>query len=180
MIARHQGHVRRRPERFKPSARRHVFARQRDVDQVAGHRDVVAPAPSCRRRCAGARRRGGSVGRRCRQLEKAGGALAEQLGKPRPGQRPEMRVGQMGKGEHARNPKRAPTLCPPMRCVRGRALRAADQDAGEKHQRAADHHLERGRHERRVHVPVADIRDRHELDRDRRSPPARWRSRNWE
>ena len=29
------------PERFEPGARRRIFGRQRDIDEVAGHRDVV-------------------------------------------------------------------------------------------------------------------------------------------
>src|SRR5262245_44100224 len=37
--------------------------------------------------------------------------------------------------------------------------RAADQDSGEEDEHAADHDLERGLQERRVHVAVADPRD---------------------
>src|SRR5581483_5867560 len=51
---------------------------------------------------------------------------------------------------------------------RPRALRAADQDAGEKHEHAADDDQEDRLQQRRVHEPRADPRDRPELGRDHR------------
>src|SRR5438093_754475 len=44
-------------------------------------------------------------------------------------------------------------------------LRTADEDAGEKYQRAADPDLKRRRQERRIHVTIADIGDGDEFDR---------------
>ena len=41
MIAGHQRHVGRRAKRFEEQPRRREFGRQRDVDEIAGDRDVV-------------------------------------------------------------------------------------------------------------------------------------------
>jgi hypothetical protein len=100
VIARHEGDVARRSERGEPSARRRVFAGKRDVDEVAGHRDVV-------------RRPRFEVGRDAREhlgamdamalappVEKAGCTFAGELGQPRRRQRPEMGIRQMREHEH--------------------------------------------------------------------------------
>src|SRR5713226_7265245 len=52
------------------------------------------------------------------------------------------------------------------RSAETRELRAADQYPGHEYQHAADHDLERGREERRVHESIADVGDRDELDHD--------------
>ena len=41
VIARHQGHVASGPEQFEPGERRGIFPRQREVHEVARHREVV-------------------------------------------------------------------------------------------------------------------------------------------
>ena len=95
VIARHQGHVGGRAERIEPGARRRVFVRQRQIDEVAGDRDVV-------------RRLRLEIGDDAREhvrpvdrfalappVDEAGRALADQLDKPRLRQRRKMRIRQM-------------------------------------------------------------------------------------
>ena len=100
VIAGHQGDVVRRPERREPGARRRVFAGERDVDEVAGHRDVVGRL----RLQVGhdAREHVGAMDQvaLAPPVQKAGGALADELGQSRLRQRREMRVRQMREHEH--------------------------------------------------------------------------------
>jgi hypothetical protein len=44
VITGHEGHVVREPEPIEPRARRRKFGREREVDEIAGHRDVVGSA----------------------------------------------------------------------------------------------------------------------------------------
>ena len=100
VIARHQGDVARRPERREPGARRRVFARKRDVDEVAGHGDVVRRLRLEIRHDA--REQVGAVNEPALALpvEKAGRAFAHELGQSGRRQRSEMGVRQMRKDEH--------------------------------------------------------------------------------
>jgi hypothetical protein len=79
VIARHQGDVARRSERGKPGARRWVFAGKRDVDEVAGHRDVVRGLRL--EICGNAREHFGAMDAvaLAPPIEKAGGAFVGEL-----------------------------------------------------------------------------------------------------
>src|SRR5262249_11280729 len=96
----HQRDVVRRPERSEPRAGGRVFAGERDVDEIAGHRDVVG-----RLRL--------EIGHDAREhlaamdqvalsppVHVAGRALAQELAPARRPQRAEMGVRQMRENEH--------------------------------------------------------------------------------
>ena len=100
MIAGHQRHVCRRPQRFEPSASRRVLAGCRDVDEIAGYRDVVGCA--CLQVRRHTRQHLGTMDEAAfaMPVEKAGRALAHKLRPMRPRQWREMRIRDMGEHEH--------------------------------------------------------------------------------
>jgi len=102
VIARHQGDVARRPKRREPGARRRVFARERDVDEVAGHSDVVRRLRFEIRHDAREHVAAMNEPALALPVEKAGCTFADQLGQSRRRQRSEMGVRQMRENEHAR------------------------------------------------------------------------------
>ena len=107
VIAGHQGDVLRRSQRFKPGARRWIFGRQRDVDEVAGHRDVVGCL--CLEVGDDARKHVAAMDQAALAppVDKAGRAFADELVQARLRQRPEMRIRQMREHEHGRHPRGA-------------------------------------------------------------------------
>ena len=157
VIAGHQAHVLRVAQSFQPDAPARELFRQRDIGKVAGASDVV----SLLRLQVGddLGQHAGVVDEAAPALpvDVAGQPLIEQLGPVRRRQRRQMRIGEMGEGR---------------RPCREAYLRAPDQYPGDEHQHAADHDLECGLQERRVHVARADPGDRRRArPRPRRSTP---------
>jgi hypothetical protein len=100
VISGHETYVRSRPQFIEPAARVLEFRRQRDIDEIAGHRDVVGPlAPEVahdRRRHVAAMD-GAAL---AKPVEISGEPLRCELGDPWPGQGSEMRIGQVCQHEH--------------------------------------------------------------------------------
>ena len=98
MIAGHDGDVAGVAERFEPRRARGVFVGQRQIDEIAGDRDVVDAM-----RLQIARDRIEHFGAMdvfalALPIDEAEAALADELREPRP--RGQMQVGQMGEYEH--------------------------------------------------------------------------------
>ena len=100
VIAGDRRHVARRPEMMQPFRRAHEFLGQPEIDQIAGHRDVVRlPLDDV-------------AGQKVEDLaamhelppampvDITEDALAHELATPRPRHRAQMNVGEMGEGEH--------------------------------------------------------------------------------
>jgi hypothetical protein len=170
VIAWYYAHVGWPSQGFKPAPRMDELGRQRDVDEIASNSDVV--------RLRSAKIVGDGIEgipemdapAAALPVDVADEAFRREFLYARPRQRPEMRVGQMGQHECLTHQQLASLPTEPGDDARGvtrtgpnPTLGATDEDPGRKDEHAADDHLESRLKEWRVHVTVADIRDRSEF-----------------
>ena len=99
VVAGREGHVRRLAERPHPFRRATKLRRQRDVDEIAGDRDMVGLLGAHVGDQTGERRHVAEAFAPALPVDVAHEALEPHLVEARPRQRPEMDVGEMGDGE---------------------------------------------------------------------------------
>ena len=98
MIARDHRDIVRRPERLEPGAGGGIFDRQREIDQIPGHRDVVGAGGLQVARDRVERLAAMDVFAAAMPVDVAEPALAGELKKPRPQRH--VQIGQMCENEH--------------------------------------------------------------------------------